>query len=202
MLNELSCWYFDWGVFFTAFGALATAAAAWQGYLIWRAGVKKQEEQAANRVLVTKLLMEEELARLSAHAVHAWRIAQTKQAANLAKSFADMEHGLNPIRGEVLIDLAENLSRDLGAVVATMVSRANMLWATYAMLTRAASLKDAEAHVLAQLSVRLMDACKALATVLESELSLEVGVLQNQVRTLQNTVEGQGVGQSLEGLML
>ena len=98
MLNKISCLYFDWSAFSaiaTAIGAIATAAAACVALIVWKREIGVHSEAARRRVNVSNLLMEEELARLSSHSVHVWKIAQdqSNSAANLARFLFEMKQG-------------------------------------------------------------------------------------------------------------
>jgi putative DNA primase/helicase len=105
--------------------------------------------------------------------------------------------GLNPVRGEALVGLAENLSDEFGAAVANSVSKANMVRGKYLVLAREGVMDDSQDIVMARLSELLINACIELATVIEDELNMRNGELQKRICTLETRILGTRVGEGL-----
>lgn len=117
-------------------GELGSAAAAFIALLVWGCSIRNDQRKQRNRVLVAKELMIEELARVSAHNVHVWRMLWLPRLreANMRKFAEQVKNGLQVGRAESLLAVAADIPQDLAVAVAKFAVSMNMLSNTYVLM--------------------------------------------------------------------
>lgn len=172
-------------------GALGSAAAAFIALLVWGCSIRNDQRKQRNRVLVAKELMIEELARVSAHNVHVWRMLWLPRLreANMRKFAEQVKNGLQLGRTESLLAVAADIPQDLAIAVAKFAVSINMLSNTYILMETHFEEDDGVFNTASEESFKAMkNMCKRaelaainLAEALEDASNLERGFIRDRV---------------------